>query len=80
MKDVAKIAEKTEGINYTFHDFGKIPGNSCEKIDFIFVTPQIKVSNSFIPKETEGRNRISFRPQSAFSYFDILMEDLPNRR
>lgn len=53
MKDVAKIAEKTEGINYTFHDFGKIPGDSCEKIDFIFVTPQIKVSNSFIPKETE---------------------------
>lgn len=54
MKDAAKIAEKTEGVNYTFHEFGRIPADSCEKIDFIFVTPQIKVLDSFIPKEAEG--------------------------
>ena len=33
------------------HDFGRIPADSCEKIDFIFVTPQIEVQRSYIPEE-----------------------------
>lgn len=54
LKDAEKIAEKKEGQVYTFHDFGRWPQNEREKIDFIFVTPQIKVSSSYIPFEAEG--------------------------
>lgn len=51
LKDAYKIADKVEGVNYTWHDFGKLPDNEREKIDFIFVTPGIKVTHTFIPKE-----------------------------
>lgn len=51
LKDAAKIAGKQTGVDYTFHNFGQISSEQCEKIDFIFVTPQIKVLDSFIPKE-----------------------------
>lgn len=51
LKDAYKIADKVEGVNYTWHDFGKLPDNEREKIDFIFVTPGIKVTNTYIPKE-----------------------------
>lgn len=51
LKDAAKIAGKQTGVDYAFHNFGQIPSEQCEKIDFIFVTPQIKVLDSFIPKE-----------------------------
>ena len=51
LKDAAKIAGKQTGVDYTFHNFGQIPSEQCEKIDYIFVTPQIKVLDSFIPKE-----------------------------
>ena len=40
LKDAHKTALQQEGASYTFHDFGRIPADSCEKIDFIFVTPQ----------------------------------------
>ena len=43
LKDAYKEAAQREGVDYTFHDFGRIPADSCDKIDFIFVTPQIKV-------------------------------------
>ena len=52
-KDAYKESIEKKGASYTFHDFGKIPDNECEKIDFIFVTPQIKVGSSFIPKEPD---------------------------
>lgn len=51
LKDAYKIADKVEGVNYTWHDFGKLPADEREKIDFIFVTPGIKVTRTFIPKE-----------------------------
>lgn len=51
LKDAYKIADKVEGVNYTWHDFGKLPDNEREKIDFIFVTPGIKVTHTLIPKE-----------------------------
>ena len=44
---------ESNGVDYTFHDFGRIPADSCDKIDFIFVTPQIKVESSYIPQEAE---------------------------
>lgn len=52
MKDAYKIADSVTGVNYTFHDFARIPAKDCEKIDFIFVTPQIKVKSCDIPAET----------------------------
>lgn len=51
LKDAHKTALQQEGARYTFHDFGRIPADSCEKIDFIFVTPQIEVQRSYIPEE-----------------------------
>lgn len=58
LKDAYKIADNVEGVDYTFHDFGKIPPSECEKIDFIFVTPQIRVLNAEIPEE--GNDSIGF--------------------
>lgn len=55
LKDAHKIAKKVEGVNHTFHGFGKIPAAKCNKIDFIFVTPQIQVERSFIPANVEGQ-------------------------
>ena len=54
LKDAYKESPEKSGPSYTFHDFGKIADNECEKIDFIFVTPQIKVKSSFIPKEPDA--------------------------
>ena len=54
LKDAYKISEKQEGVNYTFHDFGHVPADKREKIDFIFVTPQIKVKKTLIPQESQG--------------------------
>ena len=54
LKDAFKVSTKKTGVNYTFHDFGNIADKDCEKIDFTFVTPQIKVKSSFIPKEPDG--------------------------
>ena len=48
LKDAWKIAGKQSGENYTFHDFGRVPVGEREKIDFIFVTPQIKVADAEI--------------------------------
>ena len=36
------------GTVYTFHNFCHIPPLKCEKIDFIFITPNIKVNHSHI--------------------------------
>lgn len=65
MKDAFKIAEKKEGVNYTFHDFGRIPADSCEKIDYIFVTPQIRVIDEFIPAEAPGQFLSDHNPHVA---------------
>lgn len=54
MKDAYKVAAKREGVNYTFHDWGKVPMKEREKIDYIFVTPQITVLDAYIPKEAKG--------------------------
>lgn len=51
LKDAHKVAAKREGVDYTFHDFGRLSSGELEKIDFVFVTPQIKVESSYIPQE-----------------------------
>lgn len=54
MKDAYKITKKKEGVAYTFHNFGREPMAKREKIDYIFVTPQITVSDVYIPQEAKG--------------------------
>lgn len=51
LKDAHKIADEIMGLDYTFHNFGKISEDpdGGEKIDFIFVTPQVNVLKSNIP-------------------------------
>lgn len=57
LKDAHKEAQTKEGVDYTFHNFGRIEPSSCEKIDFIFITPNIKVSNSCIPEEAKQEGK-----------------------
>lgn len=65
MKDAYKIAGRVDGVDYTFHDFARIPAKDCEKIDFIFVTPQVKVLSSEIPAEEPQALLSDHNPQLA---------------
>lgn len=65
LEDAYKIAGKVSGVDYTFHDFCRIPTKECEKIDFIFVTPQIKVIQSEIPQEQPEALLTDHNPQMA---------------
>lgn len=51
LKDTYKTASEKSGPGYTFHDFGRIDKDSCEKIDYIFTTPQVKILRSDIAQE-----------------------------
>ena len=50
-----KMTDQKAGPNYTFHDFGRYAMEKREKIDFIFVTPQIKVLNTEIAQNPETK-------------------------
>jgi len=43
--DSKSIAAKTEGTDWTFHDFGRLPEGERERIDFIFVSKDITVTD-----------------------------------
>lgn len=47
--DSYKTAEKVEGAPYTYHGWGKT--DDLKKIDFIFITPNIKAIHAIIPNE-----------------------------
>lgn len=55
LKDAYKMTDQKTGPNYTFHDFGRYAMDKREKIDFIFVTPQIKVLNTEIAQNPETK-------------------------
>lgn len=55
LKDAYKMTDQKAGPNYTFHDFGRYAMEKREKIDFIFVTPQIKVLNTEIAQNPETK-------------------------
>lgn len=67
LKDACKIAENRSGVDYTYHDFGRLPSEKREKIDFIFVTPQIRVLSSDIPfsKITDNLYLSDHNPETA---------------
>ena len=48
MNDAYHMTPNHTGTVYTYHNFCKIPPLKCEKIDFIFITPTIKVNHSHI--------------------------------
>lgn len=54
LRDAYKIAETVEGVDYTFHNYGRIPAGERQKIDFIFVTPSVYVIKVGVPQEVEG--------------------------
>ena len=60
-----QTAARVTGVDYTFHDFARIPAEDCEKIDFIFVTPQVLVKNCEIPAEVPEALLSDHNPQLA---------------
>lgn len=63
LNDAHKIAAQPLGVNYTWHDFARIPAEECEKIDFVFVTPSISVLSSEIPAEDPSALLSDHNPQ-----------------
>lgn len=47
--DAHKVAHRTVGQTYTWHDFGRLSLHQRNKIDFLFITPDIEVDYSWIP-------------------------------
>lgn len=52
MKDAYKISPKNSGAKYTYHAYSSLGKGKAPKIDFIFVTPQIKVKQTFIVNDS----------------------------
>lgn len=48
MNDAFHMTSDNTGVTFTYHDFSRIPADKAEKIDFIFVTPNIKVQHTHI--------------------------------
>lgn len=54
MKDAYKESPHHEGVKYTFQSFSLRDPVENEKIDFIFVTPKIKVKRTVTPADNPG--------------------------
>ena len=61
--DAHKVAEKTSGASYTFHGFAKVDPEKRSKIDFVFITPQIKVLHSEVTPEVKEALLSDHNPQ-----------------
>lgn len=55
LKDAYKMTTDNVGPAYTFHNFARLPLADRKKIDFIFVTPQIKVEKTEIYQNPETK-------------------------
>lgn len=57
LMDAYKQAKKVSGMKSSYHGYGKIPDDKGDKIDFIFVSPNIKVKSAHIFNSllSEGR-------------------------
>lgn len=65
LRDAYKTAADVTGVDYTFHDFARIPAEDCEKIDFIFVTSHVRVKSCEIPAEEPEALLSDHNPQLA---------------
>ena len=61
--DAHKVAERVGGVSYTFHDFDRREMEKRSKIDFVFVTPQIKVLHSEVTPEVKEALLSDHNPQ-----------------
>ena len=61
--DAHKVAEKIGGVNYSYHGFDKVEMEKRSKIDFIFVTPQVKVLQSEVTPEVKDALLSDHNPQ-----------------
>ena len=48
LNDAYLVAAKRSGMKSSFQDFGRIPDNKGDKIDFIFLSPNLKVKKTVI--------------------------------
>lgn len=51
LKDTYRESPNVEGVDYSFHSFGKKKKSDREKIDYIFASPDIEVKSVSIPEE-----------------------------
>ncbi|MCF0196164.1 MAG: endonuclease/exonuclease/phosphatase family protein, partial [Bacteroidaceae bacterium] len=51
MNDAFHVTEDHHGTTHTWHNFCRLDRQHCEKIDFIFVTPNVRVKNTYIRLE-----------------------------
>ena len=54
MFDAYHISERREGVNYTFHRFGKNQIENRHIVDYIFVTNKVLVKSIIIPEEKKA--------------------------
>ena len=59
LTDARTVADLVYGPNWTFHDFGSIPYEHRERIDYIFVKNGLEVLKYGILAETEGNAHLS---------------------
>lgn len=65
MKDAYHVTDCHKGATHTFHSFCRIDRQDCEKIDFIFVTPNIHVKNTYIELENPKKQLSDHNPHWA---------------
>ena len=58
LSDAHHMTTNRTGTDYTWHNFCHIPPSECEKIDFIFITPGIRVNHSHI-ETPDTKNMLS---------------------
>jgi endonuclease/exonuclease/phosphatase family metal-dependent hydrolase len=51
MKDAYAVSPEHHGVHYTFNGYKKVDPAKASKIDFIFITPQIKVNRTCVPQD-----------------------------
>ena len=61
--DAHKVAAKTSGVNYSYHGYDRVEMEKRSKIDFIFVTPHIKVLHSEVTQEVKDALLSDHNPQ-----------------
>jgi endonuclease/exonuclease/phosphatase family metal-dependent hydrolase len=65
MNDAYHMTDNKTGTNGTWHAFCQIPPSKMEKIDFIFITPNIKTTHTHIEKENKDRQLSDHNPHYA---------------
>lgn len=55
MQDAYKAVRKVSGPTYTFHDFGQLADDKRPKIDYIFLSSQIKVNKATVHNSALGK-------------------------